>query len=148
MSYSEFLIIFAIGVGVATYLSGRKLKDYRDDPLIAERMFRHQGHLGFIYFAIFIGNPALADLISMLGITITTPEEMPVIQLVIMDIGLILVSFCTDHFQRRTLLGQSWRLHEAMIVTSRFVLAMSGFWITLILAPSLVSSIPGNCNYL
>lgn len=138
MTYIEFLIVFAIFAGAAAYLSGRDLRRYKDDdPLIAERMFRHQGRVSFIYVSIVIGNPLFADLFGHAGIDIPVPD-MPLFQKVAIDMGLILVCFCADHFQKRAVLNQTWNLFEALIHTASFFFAMNGFRIIAALAPSIV----------
>lgn len=137
MTYPEFLIVFTIFAGVATYISGRDLKNHKDDPLIAERMFRHQERLGFVYMAIIIGNPLLAEILGYIGIHIPTPD-LPMFQTLAIDIGLILVCFSVDHFQRRSVLNQTWNLFEALVHTTRLVFAINGFWFIAAVAPSIV----------
>src|ERR671922_1999933 len=117
------LLAFIVVPGVFAWWSGRRLVRRPDDPALAERLLARTQHRQLVTFLSCAG----------LGFTAGPYYWLAVLALVV---GL----WIGDYPSRRVLLDERWGLGTYLGWLLRFSIAWLGFWLVLLLAPTLIAA--------
>ncbi|MGE3805423.1 MAG: M48 family metalloprotease, partial [Gemmataceae bacterium] len=132
--FAAVVLVSWLGALVCAYLYGRRLRRYLDDPLLDERLAQHRGKL-FVITLI----ASVADLTALQYVFHF--EDGPV-YFMASAIGLLLLNGLAVQAgafpTRRVLYQEQWTFFEFAGHQLRFLTALLGFWLGLILAPGLV----------